>query len=81
VKAEGRTVLENAAREPELIDVATLLNNMGARIRGAGTDIITSEGVDSLKGTRHQVIPDRIEAGTDIALAAAVGEGIRIDNV
>ncbi len=81
VKAEGRTVIENAAREPEIIDVATLLNNMGARIRGAGTDIITIEGVDSLSGTRHQVIPDRIEAGTYIALAAAVGEGIRIDNV
>ncbi|MFI3083162.1 UDP-N-acetylglucosamine 1-carboxyvinyltransferase [Streptococcus sp. 2022WUSS135] len=81
VKAEGRTVIENAAREPEIIDVATLLNNMGARIRGAGTDIITIDGVDSLKGTRHQVIPDRIEAGTYIALAAAVGEGIRIDNV
>ncbi|HFI0270124.1 TPA: UDP-N-acetylglucosamine 1-carboxyvinyltransferase [Streptococcus suis] len=81
VKAEGRTVIENAAREPEIIDVATLLNNMGARIRGAGTDIITIDGVDYLKGTRHQVIPDRIEAGTYIALAAAVGEGIRIDNV
>ncbi|HFI0447383.1 TPA: UDP-N-acetylglucosamine 1-carboxyvinyltransferase [Streptococcus suis] len=81
VKAKGRTVIENAAREPEIIDVATLLNNMGARIRGAGTDIITIDGVDHLKGTRHQVIPDRIEAGTYIALAAAVGEGIRIDNV
>ncbi len=81
VKAEGRTVIENAAREPEIIDVATLLNNMGARIRGAGTDIITIDGVDYLKGTRHQVIPDRIEAGTYIALAAAVGEGVRIDNV
>lgn len=81
VKAEGRTVIENAAREPEIIDVATLLNNMGARIRGAGTDIITIDGVDSLHGTRHQVIPDRIEAGTYIALAAAVGNGIRIDNV
>ncbi|HEM4051393.1 TPA: UDP-N-acetylglucosamine 1-carboxyvinyltransferase [Streptococcus suis] len=81
VKAEGRTVIENAAREPEIIDVATLLNNMGAHIRGAGTDIITIDGVDSLHGTRHQVIPDRIEAGTYIALAAAVGNGIRIDNV
>lgn len=81
VKAEGRTVIENAAREPEIIDVATLLNNMGAHIRGAGTDIITIEGVDRLNGTRHQVIPDRIEAGSYIALAAAVGEGIRIDNV
>ncbi|HFU4085202.1 TPA: UDP-N-acetylglucosamine 1-carboxyvinyltransferase [Streptococcus suis] len=81
VKAEGRTVIENAAREPEIIDVATLLNNMGARIRGAGTDIITIDGVEYLKGTRHQVIPDRIEAGTYIALAAAVGEGITVDNV
>ena len=81
VKAKGRTVIENAAREPEIIDVATLLNNMGARIRGAGTDIITIDGVDHLKGTRHQVIPDRIEAGTYIALAAAVGEGIAVDNV
>ncbi len=81
VKAEGRTVIENAAREPEIIDVATLLNNMGAHIRGAGTDVITIEGVDQLHGTRHQVIPDRIEAGTYIALAAAVGEGIQIDNV
>lgn len=81
VKAEGRTVIENAAREPEIIDVATLLNNMGARIRGAGTDIITIDGVENLHGTRHQVIPDRIEAGTYIALAAAVGEGIQIDNV
>ncbi|HFI0505180.1 TPA: UDP-N-acetylglucosamine 1-carboxyvinyltransferase [Streptococcus suis] len=81
VKAKGRTVIENAAREPEIIDVATLLNNMGARIRGAGTDIITIDGVDHLTGTRHQVIPDRIEAGTYIALAAAVGEGIAVDNV
>ncbi|MGT2910546.1 UDP-N-acetylglucosamine 1-carboxyvinyltransferase [Streptococcus cameli] len=81
VKASGRTVIENAAREPEIIDVATLLNNMGAHVRGAGTDVITIDGVESLHGTRHQVIPDRIEAGTYIALAAAVGEGIQIDNV
>lgn len=81
VKAKGRTVIENAAREPEIIDVATLLNNMGARVRGAGTDVITIEGVEKLHGTRHQVIPDRIEAGTYIALAAAVGQGIQIDNV
>ncbi len=81
VKAQGRTVIENAAREPEIIDVATLLNNMGAHVRGAGTEVITIEGVEKLHGTRHQVIPDRIEAGTYIALAAAVGEGIRIDNV
>ena len=81
VKAEGRTVIENAAREPEIIDVVTLLNNMGAHIRGAGTDIITIDGVPHLYGTRHQVIPDRIEAGTYIALAAAIGEGIQINNV
>lgn len=81
VKAKGKTIIENAAREPEIIDVVTLLNNMGAHIRGAGTDIITIEGVDYLHGTRHQVIPDRIEAGTYIALAAAVGEGIQITNV
>lgn len=81
VKAEGRTVIENAAREPEIIDVVTLLNNMGARIRGAGTDIIIIDGVAHLHGTRHQVIPDRIEAGTYIALAAAIGEGIQINNV
>ena len=81
VKAEGRTVIENAAREPEIIDVVTLLNNMGAHIRGAGTDIIIIDGVPQLHGTRHQVIPDRIEAGTYIALAAAIGEGIQINNV
>ena len=81
VKSEGRTVIENAAREPEIIDVVTLLNNMGARIRGAGTDMIIIDGVAHLHGTRHQVIPDRIEAGTYIALAAAIGEGIQINNV
>lgn len=81
VKAKGRTVIENAAREPEIIDVVTLLNNVGAHIRGAGTDIIIIDGVQNLHGTRHQVIPDRIEAGTYIALAAAIGEGIQINNV
>ena len=80
-KAKGRTIIENAAREPEIIDVATLLNNMGAHVRGAGTDVITIEGVESLHGTHHQVIPDRIEAGTYIAMAAAIGEGVRITNV
>ena len=80
-KAEGRTVIENAAREPEIIDVATLLNNMGARVRGAGTEVITIEGVESLHGTRHQVIPDRIEAGSYIAMAAAIGKGIKVKNV
>ena len=80
-KADGRTVIENAAREPEIIDVATLLNNMGARVRGAGTEVITIEGVESLHGTRHQVIPDRIEAGSYIAMAAAIGKGIKVKNV
>ena len=80
-KADGRTVIENAAREPEIIDVATLLNNMGARVRGAGTEVITIEGVERLHGTRHQVIPDRIEAGSYIAMAAAIGKGIKVKNV
>ena len=81
VKANGRTIIENAAREPEIIDVATLLNNMGARVRGAGTEVITIDGVESLHGTRHQVIPDRIEAGSYIAMAAAIGKGIKVKNV
>ncbi len=81
VKAEGRTIIENAAREPEIIDVATLLNNMGAKIRGAGTNEIRIEGVKELHGCRHSIIPDRIEAGTYLALAAAVGEGIKVNNV
>ena len=80
-KAEGRTVIENAAREPEIIDVATLLNNMGARVRGARTEVITIDGVESLHGTRHQVIPDRIEAGSYIAMAAAIGKGVKVKNV
>ena len=80
-KADGRTVIENAAREPEIIDVATLLNNMGARVRGAGTEVITIDGVESLHGTRLQVIPDRIEAGSYIAMAAAIGKGIKVKNV
>ena len=80
-KAEGRTVIENAAREPEIIDVATLLNNMGARVRGAGTEVITIDGVESLHGTRLQVIPDRIEAGSYIAMAAAIGKGVKVKNV
>lgn len=81
VKAEGRTIIENAAREPEIIDVATLLNNMGAQIRGAGTNEIRIDGVKELHGCRHSIIPDRIEAGTYLSLAAAVGEGITVKNV
>ncbi|HDL0956100.1 TPA: UDP-N-acetylglucosamine 1-carboxyvinyltransferase [Enterococcus faecium] len=81
VKAKGQTVIENAAREPEIIDMATLLNNMGAKVRGAGTDVIRIEGVETLHGCRHFMIPDRIEAGTYLALAAAVGNGIKVKNV
>lgn len=81
VRAKGRTIIENAAKEPEIIDVATLLSNMGAKIKGAGTDVIRIDGVDHLHGCRHTIIPDRIEAGTYMILGAAVGEGILIDNV
>ena len=81
VKAKGQTVIENASREPEIIDVSTLLNNMGAKVRGAGTDVIRIEGVETLHGCRHFMIPDRIEAGTYLALAAAVGNGIKVKNV
>ncbi len=81
VKAEGRTIIENAAKEPEIIDVATLLTNMGASIKGAGTDVIRIDGVKKLHGCRHTIIPDRIEAGTYIIAAAAAGEGVIIDNV
>lgn len=81
VRAKGRTIIENAAKEPEIIDVATLLTNMGAKIKGAGTDVIRIDGVDQLHGCQHTIIPDRIEAGTYMILGAAVGEGVLIDNV
>lgn len=81
VKAKGKTTIENAAREPEIIDVANLLNKMGADIKGAGTDVIRINGVEKLHGTTHSIIPDRIEAGTYIAMAAAVGKGITVKNV
>lgn len=81
VLAKGRTTIENAAKEPEIIDVATLLSNMGANIKGAGTDIIRIEGVEKLRGTRHTIIPDRIEAGTFMIMAAVAGDGVTIDNV
>jgi UDP-N-acetylglucosamine 1-carboxyvinyltransferase len=71
--ASGTTVIENAAREPEVVDLAGCLNAMGAKIRGAGTDVITIEGVERLHGTRYQVMPDRIETGTFLAAAAATG--------
>ncbi|UTR16280.1 UDP-N-acetylglucosamine 1-carboxyvinyltransferase [Salipaludibacillus sp. LMS25] len=81
VKAKGKTVIENAAKEPEIIDVATLLTNMGANIKGAGTNVIRIEGVDELHGCRHSIIPDRIEAGTYMIVAAAMGKGVKVDNV
>lgn len=81
VHAKGRTTIENAAKEPEIIDVATLLNKMGAQIRGAGTNVITIDGVDELSGCFHEIIPDRIEAATYIVLAAAAGEKVKIENI
>lgn len=81
VRAKGQTIIENAAKEPEIIDVATLLTNMGAKIKGAGTDVIRIDGVDELHGCRHTIIPDRIEAGTYLILGAAIGDGVLIDNV
>jgi UDP-N-acetylglucosamine 1-carboxyvinyltransferase len=71
--AEGTTVLENAAREPEVVDLADCLNAMGARVAGAGTDVITVEGVEALHGAAHDIMPDRIETGTFLVAAAAAG--------
>lgn len=81
VLAKGQTVIENVAKEPEIIDVATLLTNMGAKIKGAGTNVIRIDGVESLHGCRHSIIPDRIEAGTYMILAAAIGQKVLIDNI
>lgn len=81
VLAEGRTVIENAAKEPEIIDVATFLNNMGARVRGAGTSVITIDGVEKLTGHPHEIIPDRIEAGTYMIMAAAMADDVTIENI
>lgn len=81
VKAEGKTIIENAAKEPEIIDVCNLLTKMGAKIRGAGTDTIIIEGVETLEGCKHEIIPDRIEAGTFIVIAAAAGEKVIVQNV
>jgi len=76
--AEGETVIENAAREPEVVDLAEFLNAMGAKIRGAGTDRIVVEGVERLRGTRHDVLPDRIEAGTYLCAAAITGGRVKV---
>ncbi|MBO7748708.1 UDP-N-acetylglucosamine 1-carboxyvinyltransferase [Paenibacillus sp. MWE-103] len=80
-RAKGSTIIENAAKEPEIIDVATLLNAMGAKIKGAGTETIRIEGVERMHGCRHSIIPDRIQAGTYMIAAAATRGDILIDNV
>ncbi|MBX5437738.1 MAG: UDP-N-acetylglucosamine 1-carboxyvinyltransferase [Alicyclobacillaceae bacterium] len=78
--AKGLTVIENAAKEPENVDLANYLNKMGARVRGAGTDTIRVEGVEELHGAAHNVIPDRIEAGTYLIAGAVVGDGVYVEN-
>lgn len=81
VKAEGITEIDNAAKEPEIVNVATLLNNMGAKITGAGTSTIKITGVKKLNGCFHEVIPDRIEAGTYLIIGALCGKNLKIDNI
>ncbi len=81
VRAKGKTIIDNAAKEPEIVNVATFLNNMGAKIRGAGTSTIKIEGVDHLHKCFHEVIPDRIEAGTYIIIGALCGKDLKIDNI
>lgn len=81
VKAKGKTVIDNAAQEPEIVNVATYLNNMGAKIKGAGTSTITIIGVKYLHKCFHEVIPDRIEAGTYLIIASLLGKNLKIDNM
>ena len=81
VKAKGLTIIENAAKEPEIVNVATFLNNMGARITGAGTSEIRIRGVEKLHGCFTEVIPDRIETGTYIIAGAMLGENLKIENI
>src|SRR5690348_11377233 len=78
--ADGETVLENAAREPEVVDLANFLNSMGAKIQGAGTDKIVVNGVERLRGTSYEVLPDRIESGTYLVAGAITGGRVRIKN-
>ena len=80
-KAKGVTTIENAAKEPEIVNVATFLNNMGAKIRGAGTETIKIKGVEHLHKAFHEVIPDRIEAGTYIIIGALLGENLKIKRI
>ena len=79
--AEGNTIIENAAEEPEIVDLANFMNKMGAKVKGAGTDTIRIEGVPSLHGTRHTVIPDRIETGTFMVAAAITRGNVLLKNV
>lgn len=79
--AQGTTLIENAAQEPEIVDLATFLNEMGGKVRGAGTSIIHIEGVREFHGTAHTVIPDRIEAGSYLLMAAATGGDVLVQNV
>lgn len=81
VLAKGKTTIENAAKEPEIVNVATFLNNMGAKIVGAGTSAISIMGVEKLNGCFHEVIPDRIEAGTYTIIGALVGDHLKIYNI
>ncbi len=81
VLAEGKTVIENAAEEPEIVDLVTFLSSMGANIKGAGTNVIRIEGVPELYGISHTVIPDRIEAGTYMIAAAMTGGDVYVENV
>ena len=80
-KTPGVSIIENAAKEPEIVDLANFLNSMGARIRGAGTDVIKIEGVKELKACRYAIIPDRIEAGTYMVAAAISGGEVMVENV
>ena len=79
--AQGTTLIENAAQEPEIVDLATFLNEMGGKVRGAGTSIIHIEGVREFHGTTHTVIPDRIEAGSYLLMVAATGGDVLVENV
>ena len=81
VYAKGKTIIENCAKEPEIIDLASMLNKMGANVKGAGTSMITIEGVAELVGTVHEIIPDRIVAGTYLIIAAAMAEKMTIENI
>lgn len=79
--AQGRTILHNCAKEPEVVELATVLNKMGAKIKGAGTSRIVIDGVSELKGIEHNVMPDRIEAGTYVVASALVGDDVKIKNI